>query len=114
MAGASFVLARVGAMVQMTLLSFYLENVCAFTPTATNPTPVSIALAPTLGYTASLFYSVFIQNKLGNTLIMRHRYKVFGYSIVTFLFSSTMLLLISKGPDEHTLYWIKDSLVLPP
>lgn len=44
----------------MTLLSFYLQIVCGYVPTKTNPTPVPIALAPSLGYAASLFYSVFI------------------------------------------------------
>jgi len=98
-------------MCQTTGITFYLSLVCGYTPTKDEDTPYQMALAPAISFSASLVFSVFIQDKL-QLYHLHSKYNLYLYTIMFFAISGVILFFMPYKVDFVTPALLYFSLIL--
>jgi Na+/melibiose symporter-like transporter len=96
--GLVYMLVRIAVNVTMSFLPFYLIHVTGFIQSASNPTPVALALTPLVSYVTSLFFCLYIYKPMFQRFKKSRFYPLFLAIVVT---ASGSLPFVFLSPDPE-------------
>lgn len=99
--GIVYMLVRIAVNVTMSVQPFYLILVTGFVKSEDNPTPLAIALAPLLSYTASLLFSLFFYKRMMTRF--KNRFIPLFISIIIITIGSLPYLFLNSSPNVRWL-----------